>query len=178
MNSWPLYNGIGFLQLPLPETFLDFGFIFLCCNVCSLSVQLPQPEAFLDFGSIFLCCNVYALYLCAPRNFPDYGSFPPPLQIWIKWKSMVTITLGSRRAITVAGARSMMWGCWIPWVEELCREQKSHHRCRCKKHDVRMLDSLKKSVVLEVVKRLCMCCSVPSCSSYYRIACLCCSIHW
>lgn len=40
-------------------------------------------------------------------------------QIWIRWSLLVIVVLGSRRVITDAGARSMMWGCWMLWDENV-----------------------------------------------------------
>ena len=59
-----------FLQLPLPETFLDSGFIFF--------FVVMYAQLLLD---LYFYVAMYALYLCAPRSFPDYGSFSPALQI-------------------------------------------------------------------------------------------------
>jgi len=58
--------------------------------------------------------NIYAFYLCAPRIFSDYFFFP----------------IADMNRLRIVGDNNF-------------GEQKTHHRCRRKKHDVRMLDSLR-----------------------------------
>jgi hypothetical protein len=56
---------------------------------------------------------MYAFSLCAPRIFSDYN-FP----------------IADMNKMRIVGENNF-------------GEQKTHHRCRRKKHDVRMLDSLR-----------------------------------